>query len=76
MDVKQAKQDEAENVLGALAPGGMVLLDDMTPQELWPDAWRGRRDRVREFWLNESRVAATEVRVTANSAVILATRIA
>jgi hypothetical protein len=54
----------------------MLVLDDLTPEELWPAEWQGRRDLTREFWLNDPRVQATEIRVTAESAVILAVRIA
>jgi predicted O-methyltransferase YrrM len=71
----KAKRDEAEIVLGALSLGGMVVLDDMTPGEHWPHEWRGQPDPVREFWLNEPRLAATEVLTGSTMAAIVATRI-
>lgn len=30
--------------------GGMVLIDDLTPEPLWPDSWRGKPDPKREMW--------------------------
>lgn len=70
-----AKRLEPELVLSALRPGGLLVLDDLTPEEYWPPEWQGQPDPVRIFWLNDRRVAATEIRVTATSAVILATRV-
>lgn len=71
----KAKEQEPERLLQALAPGGLILLDDLTPMEHWPPEWHGRRDRVREFWLNDPRLSAVELRVTPTSAVILASRL-
>ncbi|GAB4211862.1 MAG: hypothetical protein OHK0022_46910 [Roseiflexaceae bacterium] len=53
-----------------------AVLDDLTPQEYWPESWRGQPDTTREFWLRSPRLAATEIRVAERHAVILATRIA
>jgi predicted O-methyltransferase YrrM len=73
-DGAQAKRNDPEPLIAAVRVGGLILLDDLTPEEHWPPAWRGRPDPVREFWLHDPRLAATELRVTATSAVILATR--
>jgi len=70
-----AKREEPESLLGALALGGAIVLDDLTPEEQWPAAWRGQRDPVRDFWLNDPRLIATELRTTASSAAIIATRV-
>jgi predicted O-methyltransferase YrrM len=73
--------DEADvaAVLDALHPGGLIVLDDLTPERDWPPEWRGRPDRTRQFWLNDPRVAATELLVDPRggiaSAVILATKV-
>lgn len=72
----RAKEQEPEAVLQALAPGGLLVLDDLSPEEYWPPEWQGKPDRTREFWLNDRRLLATEVRVTASHVCILATRIA
>jgi predicted O-methyltransferase YrrM len=71
----KAKESDPELLIDALAVGGMVLLDDLTPEEYWPDARRGKPDPLRSFWLNHERLRATELRVTREHAVILAVRI-
>ena len=73
-DGGKAKASEPETLLHALALGGMIVLDDLTPEDQWPVEWRGRPDPVREFWLNDPHLIATEVLTTPTSAVILATR--
>ena len=65
----------AETILRVLRPGGMVVMDDLSPEEYWPEEWRGRPDPVRAFWLNDARVNATEVLTTPRTMAILATRI-
>lgn len=74
-DGGQAKRNDPEPLIDALRPGGLILLDDLTPEEHWPPEWRGQTDPVRAFWLHDPRLAATELRVTATSAVILASRL-
>lgn len=73
-DGGKAKAEEPRTLLEALAPGGTIVLDDLTPEDRWPEEWRGSPDPVRGFWLNDPRVIATEVRTTLNTAAILATR--
>ena len=64
-----------EMTLSALRIGGMVVMDDLTPEEYWPQEWHGRPDLVRSFWLNDTRLNAMEVLTTPRTMVILATRI-
>jgi predicted O-methyltransferase YrrM len=68
-------KEAPDRVIEALAPGGIVVLDDFTPEDRWPPEWRGKPDPVRQLWLPNPRLAATEVLVTHDSAVILATRL-
>lgn len=66
-DAAAAKQQEPETLFAALRPGGLLVLDDLTP---------GREaDPLREFWLTHPQVAASEILVSPTEAVILATRI-
>jgi predicted O-methyltransferase YrrM len=73
--------EAAEMILPALRMGGIAVLDDLSPEEYWPEEWRGQPDLVREFWLNDTRLNAMEVLVKAATSamprpmVILATRI-
>jgi hypothetical protein len=52
-------------VIGLLAPGGTVVLDDLTPG-------RPGADPVRAFWLEHPRLAAIELLTTPKTALILA----
>jgi len=76
VDATPAKYDEPESVVAALRPGGMVMLDDLTPPEYWPEEWHGQPDALGEFWLTHKDLRATELRTTPPTSVILATRIA
>jgi predicted O-methyltransferase YrrM len=58
-----------EAILALLAPGGLIVKDDLTP---------GRPiegDAVREFLLRDPRVAAVEILTTPESAAIVATKL-
>jgi predicted O-methyltransferase YrrM len=77
VDVASAKEDEAERVADALAPGGIAVLDDLTPEEQWTDQqrrqWSGG-DPVRLFWLRHPSLVAAELRMSATSSIVLAAR--
>jgi predicted O-methyltransferase YrrM len=60
-------REDGELAAGLLAPGGIAVLDDLTPG-------RAGQDPVREFWLGRSDLAATEILTTRESAAILAVR--
>ncbi|GHO97961.1 hypothetical protein KSF_080090 [Reticulibacter mediterranei] len=72
---QQIDMTATEMILAALRPGGIVVLDDLTPEADWPPHLHNQPDPVREFWLNDTRVQATEVLTTPHTAAILATRI-
>lgn len=67
-DVSEAR-DHGEDVLRALAPGGLVVLDDLAP-EADPD-----HDPVRAYWLANPDVAVAEVAVSPREAVLVAARL-
>ncbi len=75
VDASPAKYDEPAVVVELLRTGGLVVLDDLTPEEYWPSEWRDQPDVVRQFWLNDERLSATEMLTTPRTAAILATRI-
>jgi len=54
--------------------GGLVVLDDFTPCELWPPITGGRVDTLREQWLTDERFTAVEVMVAPDASTIVATR--
>jgi predicted O-methyltransferase YrrM len=55
-----------EEIVGLLAPGGMLVVDDLTPGYSDPDP-------VRELWLGHRRLVAAEVQVSSREAVIVGT---
>ena len=64
---QQRPEEDGELVAGMLTPGGVAVLDDLTPGLPGPDP-------VREFWLGHPDLAATELLTTPTSAAILAVR--
>jgi predicted O-methyltransferase YrrM len=68
-DVGPVKREEPEALLAALAPGGLILLDDLTP------GLPAGGDPIREFWLSDPRVAASELQVSPSISVVVAARI-
>jgi predicted O-methyltransferase YrrM len=65
---KQHPELDGEQVVGLLAPGGTVVLDDLTPGRPGPDP-------VRRFWLRHPDLAATEILTTPATAAIVAVRL-
>ncbi len=54
--------DEAlARLLAAVKVGGLIVIDDLTPEAAWPEEWRGQPDATRELWLNDPRLAAIEL---------------
>jgi predicted O-methyltransferase YrrM len=74
-DGGKAKQHDPDALLDALIPGGLLALDDLTPEAHWPAEWRGQPDPLRSLWLNDPRVFATELLTTPTTAVILAAKV-
>ena len=64
---KQHPELDGEHVIGLLAPGATIVMDDLTHGRLGPDP-------VREFWLNHPRIAALEILTTPSTAAIVGTR--
>jgi predicted O-methyltransferase YrrM len=65
LDGGRSKADPA--ALGLVAPGGLLVMDDLTPDRPGPD-------RVRELWLSNPAVAAVEILTTPATAAIVAAR--
>ena len=64
---KQHPEVDGEEVVGLLAPGATIVMDDLTPGRPGPDP-------VREFWLNHPELAALEILTTPKTAAIVGTR--
>ena len=63
-DGGRSKYDE--ELLGLLAPGGTLFMDDLTPGS-------GEPDPVRELWLGHPRLVAAELQISPREAVIVGT---
>jgi predicted O-methyltransferase YrrM len=74
LDPSVPEDASAEAVADLVEPGGIVVLDDLTPCESWPPITYGRVDVLREGWLTDERFTAVEVMVAGDAAVIIATR--
>ena len=66
LDSGDARTDPS--VVDLVAPGGLVVKDDLTP------GWKGR-DPVREFWTTQPGFVTAEVLTTPTSSMLIAARI-
>lgn len=60
------KCKESPGLIDLLAPGGTIVMDDLTPGREGPDP-------VRDLWLHHRRVAAVELQISSREAVIVGT---
>jgi len=65
---------ESELALELVAPGGLVAMDNLTPEHLWPADGPTWPDALRELWLGDDRLVSTEVLTTPDSSAILASK--
>ena len=63
-----------DSIAELVEPGGIVVLDDFVPCEMWPPITGGRVDTLREQWLTDERFAAVEVMIAPDASAIIATR--
>ena len=63
-----------DSIAGLVEPGGIVVLDDFIPCELWPPITGGRVDTLREQWLTDERFTTVEVMVAPDASVLIATK--
>jgi predicted O-methyltransferase YrrM len=67
-------QAESERALELVASGGVVAMDNLTPEHLWPADGPAWPDALREHWLGSDRLVATEVLTTPDSSAIVAVK--
>lgn len=70
VDVDEAREHGVQDIVDALAVGGLAIIDDLDPLE----APREQQNPVREQWLENPRLRSVEVLVSPEASVILATR--
>ena len=71
-DAQGGKWTGLERTIAALRPGGLLLVDDMTPPTWLDDAHRTHTERVRAKLLGDPQL--TSVELACGSGMILATR--
>jgi len=65
---------ESERALELVSPGGIVAMDNLTPEHLWPADGPQWPDALRTFWLGSDTLVATEVLTTPDSSAIVAVK--
>ncbi|MBM9459219.1 class I SAM-dependent methyltransferase [Nocardioides sp. zg-536] len=63
-----------DQIADLIEPGGIVVLDDFVPCEMWPPITGGRVDILREEWLTDERFTTVEVLVATDASALIATR--
>ncbi len=74
LDSGEPSDVRVDAVADLVEAGGIVVLDDFTPCEVWPPIFHGRVDTLREEWLTDPRFTTVEVMVAADAATLIATR--
>ena len=74
LDSGEPTEVGVDAIADLVEPGGIVVLDDFTPCEVWPPIAYGRVDTLREQWLTDERFTAVEVMVAPDASAIVATR--
>ncbi|MCY7395915.1 MAG: cytidine deaminase [Nocardioides sp.] len=63
-----------DRVADLVCDGGIVVLGDVVPCEMWPPITYGRVDSLREHWLTDERFTSVEVMVAPDAATLIATK--
>jgi predicted O-methyltransferase YrrM len=74
LDAGQPTEVGVDAVADLVEEGGIVVLDDFVPCEMWPPITGGRVDTLRERWLTDERFTAVEVMVAPDASTIVATK--
>ena len=74
LDAGEPTEVVVDSVADLVEPGGIVVLDDFTPCEVWPPIAYGRVDTLREQWLSDERFTTVEVMVASDASTLIATK--
>jgi predicted O-methyltransferase YrrM len=74
LDSGEPTQVTVDAIADLVEDGGVVVLDDFIPCEMWPPITGGRVDTLREHWLTDERFTAVEVMVAPDASTIIATK--
>lgn len=74
LDSGEPNEVGVDAVADLVEDGGIVVLDDFTPCEMWPPISGGRVDTLRERWLTDERFTTVEVMVASDASTLIATK--
>jgi predicted O-methyltransferase YrrM len=74
LDSGDPESVRVDAVADLVEEGGIVVLDDFTPCEIWPPVFQGRVDTLREEWLTDERFTAVDVMVAPDASTLIATK--
>jgi predicted O-methyltransferase YrrM len=74
LDSETPAQVGIDRIADLVEEGGIVVVDDLTPCEVWPPLVHGRVDTLREAWLTDDRFTTVEVMVAADTTTLIATK--
>lgn len=74
LDSGEPTEVGVDAVADLVEDGGIVVLDDFTPCEVWPPIAYGRVDTLREQWLTDERFTTVEVMVASDASTLIATK--
>jgi predicted O-methyltransferase YrrM len=74
LDSGSPSEVDVESIVTLVETGGIVVLDDFAPCEMWPPITAGRVDVLREDWLTDERFTSVEVMVAPDASALIATK--
>lgn len=72
--IGNTKESGWKEIAELVRPGGILVIDDLTPEELWPESWRGKPDPKRELAFRSGFFTSTEVRTSNETSALLMVR--
>ncbi|XOV85155.1 MAG: O-methyltransferase [bacterium] len=63
-----------EEIANLVCTRGIIVIDDLTPEELWPPSWRGKPDPKRELAFNSGYFMSTEIRTSSETSALIMVR--
>jgi predicted O-methyltransferase YrrM len=60
--IGSAEPEKWSEIAALLVPGGIMVIDDLTPEELWPVEWQGNPDSKRELAFRSGYFVSHEIR--------------
>lgn len=74
IDADSARTSPREQIVEMLETGGVIVLDDFTPESRWPPMTDGHVDTLRQDWLTDDRFVSVDVMVAPDTSVLIAVK--